>query len=523
MASELFTSTQMFASIQQVSNDLAAAAVLAPALANAALLVAAPTLGCLRTYNSVLTDLYQANGLPMPDLAPVFDKVNFQFYKEFYTTTSVPSPFVSNCLGTEPSNMSSADVIDFVSNPDYIIGSELSNDTPEDQAISEEVSPSVNDSSVCNSSVCDSPSVDVDSFLLRAFTPFRQTTDLAETIMRLPYPSEEDKSSPTIAVDISLLQANTPVSKIGLSDTPLRVSSQIKSHERQRSCRKMVTPTNTSILSDTPLRVSSQIKSIGQGRRRLSRRIVTPDDRDLPLSSTLMVTPEPITGLPETLVRVSCHTKSPAQDLPLSSTLMITPSKPLATTSGLPATPVMVSSLTKSIDQNQPPSPMMMVTPANTSDVSEPPVTKSTDQYLPSSSTSVLTQTPVKVSSESKSPDQYRRKSSRRVVMSASTYGLSDTPVKVSSENKSPEQDIPRSHKRIVVTSIRNKTKPGLKRNRSPTKTLNIHQNPAHNSFTCPGCNNTFRKDHGLQKHLGVNPICKAIHNSLHTSSQTGQ
>ena len=113
MAPEMYTSTQMFAAIQQVSNDLAATAVLAPALANAALLVAAPSLGCLRTYNSVLTDLYQANGLPMPDLAPVFGKVNFQFYKEFYTTTTaVTSPFESNCLGTEASNMSSADVID---------------------------------------------------------------------------------------------------------------------------------------------------------------------------------------------------------------------------------------------------------------------------------------------------------------------------------------------------------------------------------------------------------------------------
>ena len=201
----------MSASIQQVNNDLAATAVLAPALANAALLVAAPSLGCLHTYTSVLTDLYQANGLPMPDLSQVFGKVNFQFYKEFYTTNTVPSPFVSNCLGTAASKVSSHDIIDFESN----------------LLPAEEVSPSVCDSSVCNSSVCDSPSVDVDSFLLQAFTPFRQTTDLAETIMRLPYPSEEGKSSPIIGVDLSLLQANTPTYKTGLPETPLRVTSQI--------------------------------------------------------------------------------------------------------------------------------------------------------------------------------------------------------------------------------------------------------------------------------------------------------
>ena len=48
-----------------------AVTVLAPALANAALLVAAPSLGCLSIYINTITDLYKANGLPVPDLAHI--------------------------------------------------------------------------------------------------------------------------------------------------------------------------------------------------------------------------------------------------------------------------------------------------------------------------------------------------------------------------------------------------------------------------------------------------------------------
>ena len=46
-------------------------AVLPPALANAALLIAAPSLGCLNTYCRALTDLCRAYSLPLPDLAQV--------------------------------------------------------------------------------------------------------------------------------------------------------------------------------------------------------------------------------------------------------------------------------------------------------------------------------------------------------------------------------------------------------------------------------------------------------------------
>ena len=96
---------------------------LAPALANAALLVAAPTLGCLRTYTSVLTDLYNANGLPMPDLAPVFG------YNELYTAF-VPSPIISNCLGAAASNVTSIDVLNVESNHLNIFGTEFPNVSP---------------------------------------------------------------------------------------------------------------------------------------------------------------------------------------------------------------------------------------------------------------------------------------------------------------------------------------------------------------------------------------------------------
>ena len=503
----MYSSTQMFASIQQVSNDLAATAVLAPALANAALLVAAPSLGCLRTYNSVLTDLYNANGLPMPDLAPVFNTVNFQFYKEFYTTTTLPSPMVSNCLGSAAANMNNLDFIDFELNPVHTIGPELSNDTPDDQDDKstlppKEVSTSVCESSICESSVCDSPSVDVDSFLLKAFTPLRQTTDLAETIMRLPYPSEEGNSSPTIAVDLSLLQASTPTPTTGLSETPLRVSGQIKS---RRSFRRMVTPTNACNLPETPLRVSSQIKSLDQDIRSISRRLVTP---------------KPTTVLPATPVRVLSLTKSLEQDLPPSSMVMVTP----ANTSDVSETPV---SLTKSTDQDLPPSSMVMDIPENTSDVSETPasLTKSSMVMVTPAITSDVSETP---ESLTKSTDQDLPPSSMVMVTPADTSDVTETSVRIVSLTKSSKLDKPKSSKRIV-TSLRNKPNQGLKRSRSTTRTKNtiahsnIHQEPELTSFTCPGCNNTFRKDHGLQKHLGVNPMCKAIHNSLDGSSQTGR
>lgn len=45
--------------------------VLSPALANAALLIAAPSLGCLNTYTKTFIDLCTAYGLPLPDLVHI--------------------------------------------------------------------------------------------------------------------------------------------------------------------------------------------------------------------------------------------------------------------------------------------------------------------------------------------------------------------------------------------------------------------------------------------------------------------
>ena len=45
--------------------------LLPSALSNAALLIAAPSLGCLRTYTRTLTDLFRAYSLPEPDLSHV--------------------------------------------------------------------------------------------------------------------------------------------------------------------------------------------------------------------------------------------------------------------------------------------------------------------------------------------------------------------------------------------------------------------------------------------------------------------
>ena len=94
---QTLSSPQTSSSTHQVSKDQAAttAFVLAPALANAALLVAAPSLGCLRTYISALTDLYKANSLPVPDLTLVLGTMDFQFYKEYYSMAA-ESVIVSN-------------------------------------------------------------------------------------------------------------------------------------------------------------------------------------------------------------------------------------------------------------------------------------------------------------------------------------------------------------------------------------------------------------------------------------------
>ena len=55
------------ASIQQSMNH----SMLPSALANAALLIAAPSLGCLKTYTRTFTDLCKAYGLPVPDLTHI--------------------------------------------------------------------------------------------------------------------------------------------------------------------------------------------------------------------------------------------------------------------------------------------------------------------------------------------------------------------------------------------------------------------------------------------------------------------
>ena len=51
--------------------ELSKESILPPALANAALLIAAPNLGCLSTYTRALTDLCAAYCVPVPDLTPI--------------------------------------------------------------------------------------------------------------------------------------------------------------------------------------------------------------------------------------------------------------------------------------------------------------------------------------------------------------------------------------------------------------------------------------------------------------------
>ena len=47
--------------------------LLPSALANAALLIAAPSLGCLKTYTRTFTDLCKSYGFPVPDMTPILD------------------------------------------------------------------------------------------------------------------------------------------------------------------------------------------------------------------------------------------------------------------------------------------------------------------------------------------------------------------------------------------------------------------------------------------------------------------
>ncbi|CAL4245261.1 unnamed protein product [Meganyctiphanes norvegica] len=140
-----------------IPNPVNDPAVIAPALANAALLVAAPSLGCLRTYISILTDLHQANGLPVPDLELVHGNVDFQFYRQYHAHTDA----------TVPDNEGEIDPFPCVVTPIEGARPELAHDTPNE---SELMGTSTTSSDVVNSSVCDSPKVNKEDLLVKLGT-----------------------------------------------------------------------------------------------------------------------------------------------------------------------------------------------------------------------------------------------------------------------------------------------------------------------------------------------------------------
>ena len=82
----------------------AEAAVMAPALANVALLVAAPQLGCLHTYIRTLTALYEANGLSVPDLSHVMETSD-----SFMESLMKESPIISRTAATASVEVSTED------------------------------------------------------------------------------------------------------------------------------------------------------------------------------------------------------------------------------------------------------------------------------------------------------------------------------------------------------------------------------------------------------------------------------
>ncbi|CAL4169053.1 unnamed protein product [Meganyctiphanes norvegica] len=139
-----------------VPNPVIDPSVIAPALANAALLVASPSLGCIRTYIRILKDLHQANGLPVPDLELAHGNVDYQFYCEYHTHSDA-TPIVSNSQGSIT--------------PNTIVVAEYKQtevDLPEvlhDTTNKSELSISTTHSDIVNSPVCDSPNFKNDDFL----------------------------------------------------------------------------------------------------------------------------------------------------------------------------------------------------------------------------------------------------------------------------------------------------------------------------------------------------------------------
>ena len=211
---------------------------------------------------------------------------------------------------------------------------------------------------------------------------------------------------------------------------------------------------------------------------RVSRQIDS-SIQDSPIISRRVFTSIPAAGLSKT--------KSPYQNSPILSRRGVK----YAPISGLPETAVRASSATKSLYQGSP-------------ILSRRVFTSLTKSGFPES--------PVRVTSQNMSPYQGSPILPRRVITSANTANLTESPVRLTSQIISPKQDIHRSPK-----NIRNKPKQGLKRKRSqvptenpiaPSKIENIYQKTAQKSLTCPGCENTFSKEHGLRKHLQVNPMC---------------
>ena len=279
------SSPQMSSSIQPVSNDLAA--VLAPALANAALLIAAPSLGCLRTYTTVLTDLYQANGLPKPDLARVFG------YKESYTT-NVTSPIVSNCLGTAASNMSSVDI-----------------PQPSRRLVASSPTASLPQTPVRVSSQIKSPYQDSPIFSRRVVTSVPRA-GLPMTPVRISCQTKSPyKESPILSRRVVKSVATT-----SLPETAMRVSRQIKSPylDSPILSRRVVTSIPSSGLPDSPLRVLNPNKSLYQDSPILPRRVINA----LPTATLLEI---PVRMSPDDIIQrsprriVSTYPNKPNQGL----------------------------------------------------------------------------------------------------------------------------------------------------------------------------------------------------------------
>ena len=87
-------------SIQQSMNH----SVLPSALANAALLIAAPSLGCIKTYTRTFTDLCKAYGLPLPDLTHILEHRSEPEHSSMPSTMITPVKPSSMIISEKPVN-----------------------------------------------------------------------------------------------------------------------------------------------------------------------------------------------------------------------------------------------------------------------------------------------------------------------------------------------------------------------------------------------------------------------------------